>query len=321
MIYFPIPRDVEVQVQRAVAQAEALLRAVLEELPPLRNIRDALDQGREVEEKYEQLASQFELLREAGQLDPQAEAALLAVRTNVWRVQRQLAERIRAIFADRHDILVQLPLPPSSPPPLVVPPPPNYADTQPQAPVGTSGLRGPEVAPAVAAGAAAGLSGWMVVGIILAVLVGLGLIAYITYQWAMSSEALRDVLVTKEQIKALREMYQARTQFIENCRAQGQTIEQCSALARQTFPTPNEAGVTLPSGAGGWIPFALGAGAVLLLIGGGVWLGYRAFGRRRVYHDEIAGVGEAPRFHSPKFRALSEREFLDKPDRYGLEVE
>lgn len=212
-------------------------------------------------------------------------------RLNLYRTQRALFDPIRDWLRENVPSLVpQLPNPQPAPELHLgdgaawrASRPAHTPETRPPEPLmGLGGRTSREMparlgaAPLAVAGAAcvADLPVCFIVAVV-ALLVAAGVLATIAVALYLTAEQIRDVLVTQEQVEAYERMLTERREIYDECRGTGGDPAHCAETAATLVPTPQEAGVELPPGPGeqwAWVPFAVGAAAVLALIGGGLYV-------------------------------------------------
>jgi hypothetical protein len=308
-------------IQRAKAQAESLLQRAILALPPVASLKEALETSAAAEEELRVAALKLMQLDSIGYADPKDFQAYATIRTNLTTVQQRLLSAVRQVFSSRREVLDQLPTEVPGPP-LILPGYWRYSPDFAALPGGNTGTRGLHgirggvgVAPVAAA---AGLAPWMIAAIILVVVAALALTAYLGFQvWGLTVEAIRDVIVTREQTKQYLQMVDARMRVYEDCRAQGGTDEQCARQAQEAVPTPKDSLAELPR-MGAWIPWAVG-GLVVLVIGAGVYYYFRQRDRRSAPALPASTSGYKRR--SPSYRRIPASRFhLEPIDDAGLEV-
>jgi hypothetical protein len=166
----------------------------------------------------------------------------------------------------------------------------------------------PEAAPAAPspgkAVPAALASPWVWAGAILALLVVIGIAAFVAYTVAESAEALAKVFVVREQSVQYRELLARRRQAYQDCIDSGGDTADCAAAARMQAPTPANALPELPSSSPSytWLWVTLG---LVFVAGVGVtlWLSNRGSPQRGGRRGG-AGIDRAA-MYPPRFEGVT----------------
>lgn len=292
-------------------RAERLLGRVIDQIPGFENLRDLLEQASHVEQEMLELYLAVKQLDLQGQATASDFRAYNTMRTNLSRTQGRLLTATRQFFTDRPDILRVLPRRVASSPPLY---PKGIAAALPsftgaQASGDVAGLRGglgtaPAAAPIAAGSAGVAMAPWMIAGLILAAIVGITVIGYAAMtSVGLIAEAVSNVIVIREQVRAYRLMIDARLRVYNDCRSQGRSPDECARLAASAVPTPRDAQIQLPE-MGSWVKWvAIGLGIVAIASVGGYVLYQRS---QATAPAQLSGA-------RAKFRPIRADRFADEP--------
>jgi hypothetical protein len=298
--------DVTALLQSAKDAAERMIGQQIADVSGLTTLLERLQTVADVEHELVALAQGIVILDRTGWATAWDFNSYNTIRLNLATVQRRLLDACRMLYSNRPDVLRMLPSRAISAPALVPqfsgvfagPATATLATTlSASGSAGTSGLgnlAGPEAAPAVAGA----LAPWMVCAIILAAIIGLGVAAFAAASTlGLIAEAVRDILVTRAQLRGLAMVVQTRRDIYDGCIAQGRTPDQCSQTAINTVPTMAENSPRIdPIGQWQkWVTLGiLGVG----LLGAGLYAAYY-FSKKRGHGEmmltELSGV-ERPRF-------------------------
>lgn len=283
---------VEAGIQRARAWARRWAIEQLQSLPAISDLRRLATELHTNELTLEELRANLVRLRDQGLARPSDFATYDVARENMYATHLRFHRLLQRIFAAAPEVLGQLPAPKMAP----------KVDRTPQRQTLSRALGQAEAAaPAAALPAAAAAPAWMLAAVVLIILATITLAITVVVAGAMLEEVIRDVLVTRQQLQATKDAYEARQSIYDDCVGRGMTPEQCGAVAEQTVPMPPMVLDQTPR-PGAWVKW-LTIGLITVTVAGfGIWGISKLRGGRRT---------KRPKLEAPRYRRLSPGEFLE----------
>ncbi len=283
-------------VQGAVRRAESWLSARVLDLPGISDLRELCEVLAATERDFVATGDALQRLRRSGLAVARDYAAYNTARENMYTAHKRFRLLLGNVFASSPSTLRELPnavyapaITPSSPLPR-------------EGATGETGMSGLGAGPA----AAAAIPAWMMGAIMLIILASIVLAITVVIGGIMAEEAIRDVLVTREQLRTTREAWTRRLTVYEDCRRAGRAPEECGAVARATVPMPPLVLRELPR-PGEWLKWtAIGLG-IVAVSGFAIWGIWK-------WHNTPSRGGIAGRRQisgAPKYRQLSASDFMD----------
>jgi hypothetical protein len=144
----------------------------------------------------------------------------------------------------------------------------------------------------------------MMAAIVIIILASIVLAITVVIAGALLEEVVRDVLVTREQLKATHAAWEARERVFNTCIEQGRTPVECGAVAAQVVPMPPMVVRDLP-GTLPWLKWVTIGLITLTVAGFGIW------GISKLSGNKKRGLASGDRRARPSFRELSPDEFMD----------